>query len=327
MNGEPQPTQPSQTNECSICYDEKPSAEFDLSANNLRIVCECYQIDREKRICLTCCGILTRSACPFCRRFNFLRVLGNNVLPPLVFTPLNVGEQSFQTLTNEQVNTLLLPHINNMFSFNSQMYERIHNRGTSEHTELERFYLHLVDNIVDDICNNEDMEYTSNDFVFTAEFPSRILNSTPYDFLQEELPVDIEGRQFYLYLRDGNSYRRYFISSYNSEEYAEKVREEYLRNQIAFFTNDYICRFITNRETRRALDEDPHVLDAIRTAEGHEFLFSLVDADEMTADIIDDGELTLHELIGIDEEDYGSYCTFGWSGSNDPIKYFASIVE
>jgi hypothetical protein len=205
------------------------------------------------------------------------------------------------------------------------MYERIQNRTTR--TELERFYLHLVNHIVGDICDANDIEHDPNNYVFTAEFPSRILNSTPYDFLAEELPVDIEDRQFYLYLRDGSTYRRYFISSYNSEEYAEKVREEYLRNQIAFFTNDYICRFITNRDTRRALDEDPHVLDAIRNAEGHEFLFSIVDADEMTADIIDDGELTLHELIGIDEEDFASYATYLWSGSNDPIKYFASIVE
>jgi hypothetical protein len=207
------------------------------------------------------------------------------------------------------------------------MYERIQNRPRSE---LERFYLHLVNHIVGDICDANDIELNPNNYVFTAEFPSRVLSATPYDFLAEELSVDIEDRQFYLYVRDDNTelgYVRYFISSYNSDQYAERVREEYLRNQIAYSTNSHICRYITNPTTRRALESEPAVLDAIREAEGHEFLFSLVDADEMTADIIDEGDLSLHELIGIDDEDFGSYATYLWSGSNDPIKYFAAICE
>jgi hypothetical protein len=209
------------------------------------------------------------------------------------------------------------------------MYNRIQNRPEAARSELERFYLHLVNHIVADICDANDIEPNGENFVFTAEFPSRVLGSTPYDFLGE-MPPDIDDRQFYLYVRDNNAeigYVRYFISSYNSEQFADRVAAEYLRDHIAYFASDYICRFITNPDTRRALQNDSAVLLAIQNAEGHEFLYSLVDRDEMTADIIDNGELGMHELIGIDDEDYGSYCTFRWSGSNDPIQYFAAICE
>jgi hypothetical protein len=218
-----------------------------------------------------------------------------------------------------------------MYAYNAQMYERIQNRTDTERSELERFYLHLIHNIVSDICDSEDIENDPNNYVFCPEFPSRLLNTSPFNFLAEELPVDIEDRQFYLYVRDANNgdigYRRYFISSYNSDQYAERVREEYLRNQIAYYSSEYICRYITNPDTRTALLNDTAVMEAIRGAEGHEFLFSLVDADEMTGDIIDEGEISLHELIGIHDDDYASYAIFKWRGSNDPIKYFASIVE
>ena len=302
--------------ECSVCYDDKPSADFDLSGNCLKTLCECYARDSEKRLCLDCVRTLRRgeNKCPFCRRLNFLSNTRLNVVPSCFdfeHRYVRISNEAYEALTEADKSVYRRRYIESCYEFNASLFDHINRTPEAEMPNAHRLYMEIYREAVQRITqyDSADLSYDPINW-FITEDDANILRARMTNFR----PSGVENLlcdTLYIHIRDTNAtdgYRRYSFTTYAPEDVVSHA-EEYIENNILYMSRSFIYDFIPEGTTRRAMRINNDALwEQMQGDECfRELLLSLVDLPEMT-DCIVSGvspcNIELHEIFGIAEDEY-----------------------
>lgn len=289
-------TEPAPLIECNICYDEKPTENFDLNAINRQIICNC-----NIKLCIQCAGNLTK--CPFCRRVGFLRnttaspplpVINNIHFAPIDFDP--VRENHTLTSAEYYAQAVARFRINQCFQFNRVIFEYIFAVPESQRTPEMNAYVYLVDEVINNIDGPVSMEnFTITETEFIANSQIR-----PYNFHTvetQQLPTS-----WIIYIRDReDNINVYKFLLYTAEELASEIDDQ-LHYNISLHNRERLRPFIGSNNIRRALTFENPIWDTIYDNQDNDFLLSIIDTDEYIADMIGRNDFT--DVLDLNREGF-----------------------
>lgn len=314
MTSNTNPTEPL-SHECSVCYDDKPSGDFDLSGNYLETLCECYKRDSEKLLCLECCRRLRigENRCPFCRRFNFLRNTRISSLVPSCFDYehryTHISNADYNALSQEQKDEYRRVYMASCYEFNARLYEHITQTPENEMPNAHRLYMYIFREAIQHISENDDtLNGEANNWFITND-DNNFLTAGLANF--SPATSDLLNEPLYIYIRDENTedgYRRYVFTTYSPEDVISYA-EEYIDNNIRYMSPSFIHHFIPEGTTRLAMRPNNTTLwEHIQSDECfNDLLTSLIDIPEMVDCIISGAspsDIELYTLFGIDDTSY-----------------------